>query len=135
MKEEVRYDAESYLYSNITCAAMKRHMHAKRRSCFPGSSECQQDSIRRNTRTMLPSVVPSSCCSIYETPSVPMTNPTRLAAIIMRILNTAPIAQTCLYHGLFPYCSSQVRCEKHVLAAMHNEPSMGARCSARAAPG
>ena len=45
-----------------------------------------------------------------------MTKPTRFAAIIMRMLNTAPMAQTCLYHGLFPYCNRQVSSEDHILA-------------------
>ena len=40
--EEVRHDVRAYLYSNITWAATKRHMHAKKRNCCPGCHEHQR---------------------------------------------------------------------------------------------
>ena len=56
-----------------------------------------------------PSNVPKSCEAKNETPSIPTTNPTKLAAIIIIILSTAPKAQTCLDHGLSPNCTHRGR--------------------------
>ena len=40
---------------------------------------------------------------MYFIPLMPTTKPTRFAAIIMRILPTAPMAHTCLYHQRFSF--------------------------------
>ena len=42
---------------------------------------------------------------MYSIPSVPSTNPTRFALIIIKILPTAPSAQMCLYQGRPPNCT------------------------------
>jgi len=75
---------ETYRYSNMSCTATKMQKE-------------------QSTMNLIPSHVPNSCEKKYLTPSVPMTNPTRLAAIIKRMFSTAPMAQTCRYQGCFPY--------------------------------
>ena len=55
-----------------------------------------------------PSHEPTISFAIYPIPSVPMTNPTKFADNIMRMLNTAPMAHTCLYHQYRPYCVKNV---------------------------
>lgn len=74
----------SDLYSNINCTPIK----------------IQEQETNINLR---PSKVPKSCVRKNLIPSVPTTNPTRLAIIIMSILKTAPMAQTCRYQGNLPY--------------------------------
>lgn len=37
-----------------------------------------------------------------------MTNPTRFATIIMRMFKTAPMAATCRYQLVLPYCNRYV---------------------------
>ena len=56
-------------------------------------------------RPFSPCTVPINSERKNRTPSTPMTNPTRLAVIIIKILTTAPIAHTCLYHHSLPYCT------------------------------
>ena len=75
---------ETYRYSNMSCTATKMQNE-------------------QSTMNLIPSHVPNSCAKKYFTPSVPITNPTRLAAIIKRMFSTAPMAQTCRYQGCFPY--------------------------------
>lgn len=41
---------------------------------------------------------------VYDIPPVPITNPTRFAASIVRILNTPPTAHACRYHRCAPNC-------------------------------
>ena len=51
---------------------------------------------------------PTISFAMYPIPSVPMTNPTKFADNIIRMLNTAPMAHTCLYHHRRPYCVKNV---------------------------
>jgi len=74
----------TYRYSNITCEAINMHPHAA-------------------AMNLKPDQVPTISFTKYIKPSVPMTKPTRFADIIITMLKTAPIAQTCLYHGFEPY--------------------------------
>ena len=51
----------------------------------------------------LPCHVPAIWLIIYIIPSVPITNPTRFAEIIINPLKTPPTAQTWRYHENCPY--------------------------------
>ena len=97
----------THRYSNMTWLATNMHPQAKRRNCIPDTTEKGVSKIELTTKwckteISLPSQVEKSWWSMYWIPSVPMTNPIKLAIVIMNMLNTAPIAQTCLYHGLSP---------------------------------
>lgn len=50
-----------------------------------------------------PCTVPNNSPTKNPTPSVPITNPTKLAPIIINTFPTAPSAAACLYHTLCPY--------------------------------
>lgn len=76
---------DTHRYSNITCTP----------------TNIQTQAAPRNPR---PDQVPMISLTIYVIPSVPIANPTRLADIIIKMLNTAPPAQICRYHALLPYC-------------------------------
>lgn len=93
----------------------------------------QSGRIERFECESSPSHPESIRVSRYETPSVPMTKPIRLAVIIARTLKTPPRAQTCRYHALSPNCSVQREINYPLLVGLH-EPCCAARSSERRAP-
>jgi hypothetical protein len=84
---------------------MNKHAQANRRNLKPVSRRDNRSFNEHGSieNDYLPSHPENNRLSRYETPSVPMTKPTRLAIIIIRMLNTPPAAQRCLYHSLSPY--------------------------------
>ena len=92
----------------MICAPTKRQATAITRNFRPAQPDL---GITGGNKNDWPCIVPNNSPTKNSTPSVPITNPTRLAPIIINTFPTAPSAATCLYHTLCPYYIQNI-CQK-----------------------
>ena len=130
-KPMARTSDTTCLYSNMSCAPTNKQQHAPTRNRMPsplGMSTQGTWKFRSDT----PEIVPNNSSTKNRAPSVPITNPTRLATIIMTIFKTAPRAATCLCQGSllnWGYIrNAKVRIERKERKKNRNGNAMYLRC-------